>query len=86
MPPHTSPAEVIPLHRGVRPIPADHLRSIFEPRQFPPIDTPDFMDEDEGIRAFVRGGHDWLVAFGFGFGAGLLAVVVPAMVIAEWVK
>jgi hypothetical protein len=77
MPPHTSPAEVIPLHRGARFICG---------RQFPPIDTPDFMDEDEGIRAFVRGGHDWLVAFGYGFGAGLLAVVVPAMVIAEWVK
>jgi hypothetical protein len=86
MPPHTSPAEVIPLHRGARFICG---------RQFPPIaigsnarhrDTPDFMDEDEGIRAFVRGGHDWLVGFGYGFGAGLLAVVVPAMVIAEWVK
>jgi hypothetical protein len=54
--------------------------------QFPPLAESLQYDEDEGIRAFVRGGHDWLVAFGFGFGFGLLAVVVPAMVIAEWVK
>jgi hypothetical protein len=67
---HNQPSNVFPLYG----------------EQFPRLAESLQYDEDEGIRAFVRGGHDWLVAFGFGFGAGLLAVVVPAMVIAEWVK
>jgi hypothetical protein len=67
---------VVPLHRGVAPIPADHLRSIFEPRRYEPLDVPDEQcDPDEEVYAWLDENRARLIKVS-GFVCYILAVAV----------